>query len=113
MQYKGFLFLSLLLVGLSCKEDENIIPAHVLDRENFSDVIVDFTLAESAAGINVLNVQGQKIDTVYSFNPLLDNNITQAQFDTSLYFYSHHPKLFREVYEIALEKLSRLQASRK
>jgi len=113
MRYKGLLFLSLLLGSVSCKEDENIIPPHVLDREKFSDVIVDFTLAESAAGINVLNVQGQKIDTVYSFNPLLDNNITKAQFDTSLYFYSHHPKLFREVYEVTLEKLSRMQASRK
>ncbi|MBN8692011.1 MAG: DUF4296 domain-containing protein [Bacteroidetes bacterium] len=113
MQYRGFLFLLLLLGGISCKEDENTIPAHVLDKEKFSDVIVDFTLAESASGINVLNVPGQKTDTVYSFNPLLDNNITKAEFDTSLYFYSHHPKIFREVYEIALEKLSRMQASRK
>lgn len=113
MNYKGLLLMSLLLGGVSCKEDENIIPPHVLDREKFSDVIVDFTLAESAAGINVLNVPGQKVDTVYSFNPLLDNNITKAQFDTSLYFYSHHPKIFREVYEITLEKLNRMQASRK
>lgn len=97
----------------SCKEDENTIPENVLDKEKFSDVIVDFTLAESAASINVLNVPGQRIDTVYSFNPLIDNQISKAQFDTSLYFYSHHPKLFREVYEITLEKLSRIQASRK
>lgn len=113
MRLLRILLLSLPIGFISCKEDEDLIPPHVLDREKFSDVIVDFTLAESAAGINVLNVQGQKIDTVYSFNPLIDNNITKAQFDTSLYFYSHHPKLFRQVYEISLEKLNRMQASRK
>ena len=53
------------------------------------------------------------MDTVYAFNPLLDNNIKRFTFDTTLYFYSHHPKLFKEVYVLALEKLSKLQASRK
>ena len=94
-------------------EKEIVIPKNVLDKEKFSDVIVDFTLAESASGINILNVQGKKTDTVYAFNPLLDNNVKREMFDTSLYFYSHHPRQFKEVYELVLEKLSKLQASRK
>ncbi len=81
--------------------------------EKFSDVIVDFSLAESAAGINIVSTPGQRIDTVYAFNPLLDNNVKRVTFDTTLYFYSHHPKLFKEVYLLALEKLSRIQASHK
>lgn len=84
-----------------------------MDKEKFSDVIVDFALAESAAGINIAGAPGQKIDTVYAFNPLLDNNVKRVTFDTTLYFYSHHPKLFKEVYLLALEKLSKIQASRK
>ncbi len=84
-----------------------------MDKEKFSDVIVDFTLAESASGINVLNVQGKRSDTVYAFNPLTDNNVKRELFDTTLYFYSHHPRQFKEVYELVLEKLSKLQASRK
>jgi hypothetical protein len=94
-------------------EKEESIPSYVLDKDKFSDVIVDFTLAESASGINILNVQGGNSDTVYAFNPLIDNNIKRETYDTSLYFYSHHPKLFKEVYELVLEKLSKLQASRK
>ncbi len=94
-------------------EKEIIIPKNVLDKERFSDVVVDFTLAESASGINVLNVQGRKTDTVYAFNPLIDNGVKREMFDTSLYFYSHHPRQFKEVYELVLEKLSKLQASRK
>jgi hypothetical protein len=84
-----------------------------MDKEKFSEVIVDFALAESASGINVLGVAPQRGDTVYAFNPLLDNNVKRTVFDTTLYFYSHHPKLFKEVYVLALEKLSKMQASRK
>ena len=101
------------LFSCNTAEKEASIPENVLDKEKFSEVIVDFTLAESASGINVLNVQGGKGDTVYAFNPLIDNNVKRETFDTTLYFYSHHPKLFKEVYELVLEKLSKLQASRK
>ena len=103
------------VVFLSCHgpEKEIVIPKNVLDKEKFSDVIVDFTLAESASGINILNVQGRKQDTVYAFNPLIDNNVKREMFDTTLYYYSHHPQQFKEVYELVLEKLSKLQASRK
>lgn len=100
---------------LSCAgpEKEIVVPENVLDKEKFSDIVVDFTLAESASGINILNVQGGKVDTIYAFNPLIDNNVKRETFDTTVYFYSHNPKLFKEVYELVLEKLSKLQASRK
>lgn len=99
----------------SCSDDkkEVQIPEYVLDKEQFSDVIVDFALAESASAVNILGVPPSKGDTVYAFNPLLDNNIKRATFDTTLHFYSHHPRLFKDVYVLALEKLSKLQASRK
>ncbi len=84
-----------------------------MDKERFSDLIVDFTLAESASGINVLGTAATRMDTVYAFNPLLDNNVKRTTFDTTLYFYSHNPKLFKEVYVLALEKLSKMQSSRK
>lgn len=107
-----YIFL-LIILAYSCNEKQVKIPDYVLDKEKFSDLIVDFTLAESASGMNILNVQGQKTDTVYAFNPLIDHNITKSTFDTTLYFYSKHPKLFKEVYEMSLEKLNRFQASRK
>lgn len=102
-----------ILIVSACTEKNENVPDNVLDKERFSDLIVDFTLAESAAGINVLNVLGQKTDTVYAFNPLIDNNITKVDFDTTLYYYSHRPKLFKEVYELSLEKLNKMQAARK
>ena len=101
------------VAACSAEKNEIVIPENVLDKEKFSDVIVDFSLAESAASINILNAPASKGDTVYAFNPLLDNNIKRVTFDTTLYFYTHHPKLFKEVYVLALEKLSKLQVSRK
>lgn len=107
-----FIF-SILLTSCGEGEKEIAIPDYVLDKEKFSDVIVDFSLAESAASMNILNTPGHRGDTVYAFNPLLDNNIKRVTFDTTVYFYSHNPKLFKEVCVLALEKLSKLQASRK
>ncbi|HWY10298.1 MAG TPA: DUF4296 domain-containing protein [Bacteroidia bacterium] len=114
LNWSSLIFIIVIII-FSCHgtEKEIAIPKNVLDKEKFSDVIVDFTLAESASGINILNVQGKRSDTVYAFNPLIDNNVKRELFDTSLYFYSHHPRQFKEVYELALEKLSKLQASRK
>ena len=112
-QFLKIITICFILASCSADEKEVPIPENVLDKETFSEVVLDFTLAESASGINILNVQGGKTDTVYAFNPLLDNNVKRETFDTTLYFYSHNPKLFKEVYELVLEKLSKLQASRK
>lgn len=100
-------------MALSCADKKNEIPANVLDKEKFSDLLVDFTLAEAASGINVLNLPADKIDSAYAFSPFIDNAISKTSFDTTLYFYSHHPKLYREVYELTLEKLIKMQTSRK
>lgn len=107
-----FLFSVAGIFLLGCAEQERI-PDHVLDKETFSELICDFTLAESAATLNVKSVPFERFDSVYAFSPLQDHKVTRAQFDTSLYFYSHHPELFKEVYALALEKLSQFQSSRK
>ncbi len=114
MQKSIFVF-CFVLFFLSCGEQKNEIkiPANVLDKEKFSQLICDFTMAEAATSVNVKNVFGNKSDSAYAFNPLYDNDITKKTFDTTVYFYSHHPALYKEVYELTLEKLSRLQSSRK
>lgn len=114
--FKQLLFPLLVFVAFSCSEKQEVVvvvPENVLDKEKFSDLICDFTLAETAANINIKKVDGQKFDSVYAFNPLLEHNISKNTFDTTIYFYSHNPTLFKEVYELSLEKLSKMQDSRK
>ncbi|MGZ3932093.1 MAG: DUF4296 domain-containing protein [Bacteroidia bacterium] len=112
---KQLLLLSVALLVFSCSHEAppEAIPDNVLDKEKFSQLICDFTLAESAASINIKNVQANKMDSVYGFDPLAENGVDRKTFDTSLYFYCRHPVLFKEVYQLTMEKLSRLQASRK
>src|SRR4051812_36795231 len=109
----AIIILSLCIYSCGKEKKEEAIPNYVLNKEKFSDLLCDFTLAEAAVGLNIKNLPGNQMDSVYAFNPLLDNGVTRKDFDTSLYFYSHHPTLFKEVYQLSLEKLSRLQASRK
>lgn len=110
---KNLSIIAVMLLLHACKSGSDKIPDYALNKDEFSDLLVDFTLAESAANINVLNVTGLKGDTVYAFNPLLDRNVSKQKFDTTLYYYSHNPEQFKEVYALVLEKLNKLQTSRK
>lgn len=104
--------LILMLALVSCSEKQQGPPKNVLDKEQMSELLVDFTLAESAATVNPKKSPLEKYDSTYAFNPLKDRKIERALYDTSLYYYSRHPEEFKEVYDLTLEKLSKMQASR-
>jgi hypothetical protein len=106
----------LLLVFWGCGESEEEkkveIPSYVLNEEQFTKLLTDYALAESAANLNVKNVALNKTDSVYAFNPLVENNVSKEQYDSTLSFYVHHPLLYKKVYENVLESLTKFQAAR-
>jgi hypothetical protein len=115
LHFKHSLYCACLLLLLSCskKEAEEVkVPDSVLSEEVFTKVLRDFALAESAANINVKNVPYQKIDSAYAFDPLKENKVTQAQYDSTISFYVRHPDLYKKVYEDVLAALSDLQTKR-
>jgi hypothetical protein len=57
-------------------------------------------------------LSGLKFDSAYAFNPLKENNIDQAKYDSSISFYSKHPKLYKKIFEEVLTTLSKMQAAR-
>jgi hypothetical protein len=100
----------------SCKpvnEEEETIPSTVLSEEQLINVLTDAYLAEGASGINVKSVNGEKFDSAYVFNPLKDNNIDKAQFDSSMAYYTKHPKKLKIIYDKVLDRLSIIQAKGK
>jgi hypothetical protein len=112
---KSLLVLILLLSLLSCgknAEKEVEIPDGILSQEQFTKVLADFALAESAANMNIKNVVIQKTDSVYAFDPLLENNVRKSQYDSTVFYYTARPELYKKVYEQVLEALSELQAKR-
>ena len=100
----------------SCKpklEEEQPVPANVLSEEQLVKVLTDAYLAEGASGISIKNVTGEKYDSAYVFNPLKDNNIEKVQFDSSMAYYTRHPKKLKIIYDKILERLSLVQANGK
>lgn len=100
----------------SCKpkhEEDDVIPETILTEEQLVNVLTDEYLAEGASGINVKSVQGEKFDSTYLFNPLKDNHIEKAKFDSSITYYTSHPKKLKIIYDKVLAKLSIAQANGK
>lgn len=111
-----FLIIIILFFLVSCKppqEEHEIIPSNILNEDQFVKVLTDAYLCEGASGINVKNVTGIKFDSAYAFNPLKDNGVAKAQFDSTIAYYSNHPKKMKAVYEKVLDKLSQIQAAGK
>jgi len=95
------------------KEEDVVVPETILSEEQLVNVLTDAYLAEGASGINVKNATGEKFDSTYIFNPLKDNHIEKAQFDSSMVFYSKHPKKLKIIYDKVLDRLSAAQAKGK
>ncbi len=93
------------------KKDESI-PPNVLSVDAISDVLFEFSLAESAANLNIKNVAQNKLDSAYAFNPLKEHKIRQSQFDSTISFYCHHSELYKKVYESVLDKLQAFESGR-
>lgn len=113
MSVKGIIIALCVILCVSCKprnEDDVPVPDYILKEQVFIDMLTDCYLGEGAAGINVKNVTGTKFDSAYLFNPFKDNGISKQQFDTTIVWYSQHPKKLKEIYNKLLENLSRIQA---
>ncbi len=93
-------------------EQEISIPPYVLSEEKYIKLLVDFSLAESAGNLNIKNYTGTKFDSAYAFNPLKENNVSQSLYDSTLSFYSKHPKLYKKMCEEVLVILSKMQITR-
>lgn len=91
------------------KEKETTLPPGIMSEETFTRVLTDFALAESASSMNVKNINLQKLDSIYAFDPLNDNGVTREQYDSAVHFYVRHPDLYKKIYENVLAELSEIQ----
>ncbi|MBL7920976.1 MAG: DUF4296 domain-containing protein [Bacteroidia bacterium] len=105
---------TVLTVITSCAKnnEEANIPQSVLSEEQFAKLLVDFALAESTSNINVKNLPADKMDSVYNFDPLIDNHVSKSAYDSTITFYSKHPALYKRVYENVLTELSKMQVKK-
>lgn len=96
--------LLLALIGLSllaCR------PRNVLSPKQMEDVFVDLHMAEGMIEISGLNY-GQDERLKGYFQSVLDKHgITQAQFDSSLVWYTSNPVIFEKIYPNVVERLEK------
>lgn len=95
------------------KEEAIVIPSYVVAEDSLVIFLTQSYLGEGASGINVKSVLGDQYDSVYQFNPFKENNISKKRFDTSITFYSQHPKKLKLIYDQVLDRLSKIQANGK
>ncbi len=110
IQKVTFIFACLVLFACSGDKKVNIPPA-VLPKQKMAEVMLDVHLLEAAMSLNAYNA-----DRVTTQNPapLFDvftkHKITKKRYNESFEFYSQHPDLLAEVYQLVLDNLSKMQA---
>ena len=109
-----FVMIPVLALSLvSCTDQgkkEVTIPKGIIDEAQFTSLMVDFSLAESAVNMNIRNVALSKSDSVYAFNPLKEHGIRKAQYDSSVTFYTRHPQLYKRIYDNVMARLIEMKA---
>ncbi len=83
-------------------------PWGVLSHDKMVAVLLDVHIAEAA--MKVVDTSAKRIERQEYYNTVFGkHNITKEQFDKSLDWYSHHPKLLIEVYDDVKIEAERLQ----
>lgn len=101
------LFIPIVFLMMACtSEHQEKIPSDVLEKEKFIEVLKDKSLIEAALNVNIKNVTDNTYDSVYNFNVFKENNISQAQYDSTVKYYSAKPEEFKLIMETVLEQLN-------
>lgn len=95
----------ILLCIVCCFSACTIRPHKVLSKKQMTEVLYELHRADGilqAAGYNY----GKDEELAKYYQQILDKHgITQAQFDSSIVWYTSHPKLFKTVYPQVTERL--------
>ncbi len=100
------IWIILIIILYSCSGDKKsvIIPEDIINKEDFSSIITNVIILE---GYNsrIIRLDTADIKISHFYNDLFnDYNITKTEFDKSYTFYSEHPKLMKEIFELSEKK---------
>lgn len=104
------IFACLFFNACSDKKTESI-PQFILPKEKMAGLLLDIHLLEASIGLNSMGTD--KVppgSTIPNFDVLKKNNISKKQYDENFEFYTQHPELLNEVYQLVLNDLSSMQA---
>ena len=96
---KSIVILCILLAVVGCR------PRGVLSNREMRDVLYDLHRADGAIQVAGYNYSHDQELAGYYKNVLDKHGITQAQFDSSLVWYTNNPQIFNKIYPKVLERL--------
>ena len=100
-----------LFFACSSKQSE-VIPPEVLPREKMVQVLLDVHLLEASMNMGASPgvVISSPAEVQMSADVLKKHNISKAQYDQSMSYYSLRPTELSEIYQLVLNELSKMQA---
>jgi hypothetical protein len=97
-----------LLFLTACGSDS--LPAGILSKEKMVEVLTEVHIAEADQQQKVLEQSATMSDT-FSFDAVFKKvNISRAEYDNSMKFYSANPELLDQVYDEVINELSHRQS---
>ena len=107
---KNWIYIIILAFGIvACSEEAEQIPADVLDKPMFTDVMMDMQLIEAAYNRQLAQDEDSvaKGKVYHYYGEIFQKyNTDEATFNRSFEWYTSHPEHMVEVYEIVMERLA-------
>ena len=99
IKYQAVLLLIAATCLIGCR------PKGILSSRQMRDVLVDLHKTDALLQVNGLQHGHDEEEDRYYAAVLEEHGITQAEFDSSLVWYTHHPKFFDKIYPKVLQQL--------
>jgi hypothetical protein len=96
---KILVFLIFFVAFVGCR------PKGVLSSKKMRDVLYDLHRADAAIQVAGYNYSHDQEVAAYYKNVLDKHGITQAEFDSSLVWYTDNPQIFNKIYPKVIERL--------
>ena len=110
MQKKILIFACLLFFSCSGKK-AIVIPDNILSKQKMVEVMLDVHLLEASMSLNATSIdKNNPANPTADFDVLKKNKISKKQYNESFDYYTQHPELLNEVYQLVLNDLSKMQA---
>ena len=110
---KRFIFLVLwvtVILLVSCQRERP--HRDVLERDVLVPLLMDLHMAYAIQSSVEYRKIAQEVDSVDNYTYIFEKHgVTQAVFDSSIAWYSRHPRLFTEIYDEVVMNLTQLQDS--
>jgi hypothetical protein len=109
------LAVSILVFLLGCTHkinEEKLVPADLIPKEQMIDICVDLRIMDSILASNQRKkVKDQNLNEFYLHNSVMEKyGITRDQFERSMEYYQRDLKVLDEIYEEAITRLSKMKS---